>query len=81
LLLSVLDATQDTRWKAKESRDPFKDAAYDDAHEPERQQDKPDERVQDQRRYGEGPAGQQQKAEEDELDHELLLIQNTQAPP
>ena len=69
LAWGFLHTFQHANRDVEERGDQIEDSRDNQTQKPKRKQDNPYQRIQDQRHNGERPAGDQQKKEEDELDH------------
>ena len=68
-----LDGAEHAAGKVEERGDEFEGAADYDAYEAEGQQNQPDERIQQERDQGDGPADDQEETEEQEFEHRNFL--------
>ena len=68
-----LDRAEHAAGEGEECGDELECAAYDDADEAEGKQDEPDERIEDERGEGQGPAKESEKTEEQEVEHRVFL--------
>src|SRR5438445_13225963 len=68
---AILNSPDQTTGKEKERGDKVKRAANDYPYYAERQQDQPDERVEDESSQGKWPANDEKNAEQQELEHQV----------
>lgn len=68
-----LDGFEHAAGKVEERGDELKCAADYDPYEAEGQQDQPDERIEQERDEGDGPADDQEETEEQEFQHRVFL--------
>lgn len=64
-----LDSTKNSSRQKEEGGDEVEGSAYNDAYQTEGQQQKPDEWIEHHGGDGNGPAGNEQQTEEEQLEH------------
>jgi len=68
------EAADDGEREGHDGPDEFEGALDGDAEQPERQEDQPDDGIEDERQDGDGPAQDEEDAPEQECEHERIPL-------